>query len=356
MKNKSLNLQKLSPLMAALLIATVPFFICSCGDSDTTNGLTEEQLTFLTNDANPAEGIIPTADRPAATEITTPTPATNMTLAWHDEFEESSLNTDYWTAEIAVPGANNNEVQSYVDSTDNYILSDGTLKIKAIPDGSGGWTSARLNTKGKINFSTGYFEAKVKISDGTGVWPAFWMVGNDNSYWTSDDEISAGNTGGWWPNCGEIDVYEYCKNYSWGNVGSQGSALHRHAGTGVYGSGTERNTTAFNDGKFHTFGTLVTEDKIEFYWDGKIQNVIYKYYASSSDCSANAKTGTGYVLADIPFKDKFKKKWMYWPYNDQKFIILNLAMGGVMGGDIKCTTTQTFEVDYVRVWQTEPTE
>ena len=122
------------------------------------------------------------------------------TLKWSDEFEGSELNRDDWNVELHEPGWVNAEWQEYVDSTDNIYLNDGKLVIKPIKtvdeEGNATYTSGRVNTQNKQNFTYGMFEVRAKVPEGKGFLPAFWMMAADE------------NVYGQWPRCGEIDMME----------------------------------------------------------------------------------------------------------------------------------------------------
>ena len=127
--------------------------------------------------------------------FTTTDPMDGKTLIWSDEFEGTSLDSTKWTHRVWGPYYYNNEEQSYTSSTNNSYVSNGTLKIAAIHDGNG-YTSARLVSSGKGDFLYGYFEARARVPDGLGTWPAIWMLPTNNTY-------------GVWPNSGEIDIMEH---------------------------------------------------------------------------------------------------------------------------------------------------
>lgn len=239
-------------------------------------------------------------------------PKAGMNLSWSDEFDGASTAPDSskWDYDIGTgdQGWGNNEVQNYTDTRTNSFVSNGTLKIKAVKS-NGTWTSARLKTQGKYSFKYGYIEARIKLPAGNGMWPAFWMLGNN-----------IGSVG--WPKCGEIDVMEY----SPGVVG-----LYKVFGTVHYPSTTGSHLyTSLGDtvdssvvSKFHTYGVKWDSTSLTLYIDGE-------------------KIGTTFTkMADTP-----------WPFGQNFFIILNVAMGGNLGGTIDASLTEAvMEVDYVRVYQ-----
>jgi beta-glucanase (GH16 family) len=246
---------------------------------------------------------------------------TVWTLVWSDEFDGpsgSQVNSSKWSFDIGGNGWGNNELQTYTSRTANSDLEGGLLVIKALketftgPDGlTRSYTSARLLTKNKLSQAFGRFEARIKIPFGQGIWPAFWMLG---------DNI---NTAGW-PTCGEIDIME--------NIGREPSIVHgTFHGPGYSGANGVGAAYALSNGQkfaddFHTFAVEWEPNIMRFYVDG----LLYKT-RTPSDLPA----GTSWVF-DHPF-----------------FIILNVAVGGSWPGNPDATTVfpQQMLVDYVRVYQ-----
>jgi beta-glucanase (GH16 family) len=241
-------------------------------------------------------------------------PKEGLSLVWSDEFESGTTpSTDNWIKEVWEKGKVNNEQQAYVDNDDTAYVSDGTLKIKAMKDSSGNWTSARIKTAGLHSWRYGYMEARIKQPSGNGVWPAFWMMPEDSSYGT-------------WPRSGELDIMEY----SPGKTDDSTYATVHHskssasAGTDSYSS---LGSKSFSDATstFHTYGLKWTSSYVEAFYDGSSLGT--KYY----------NDGSG---------------WVNWPYDKNFYIILNLAMGGNLGGTIDSSLTEAeYEIDYVRVYQ-----
>ena len=103
-------------------------------------------------------------------------------LVWKDNFDGSALNRDYWNVEVNGSGCGNNELQYYVDNADNVAVRDGNLVITARRQDYDGhaFTSGRVNTCGKVGFTYGIVEARIKLpKTANGLWPAFWMMGDD---------------------------------------------------------------------------------------------------------------------------------------------------------------------------------
>jgi len=119
-------------------------------------------------------------------------------LVWSDEFDGSTLDKNKWTYETGSGGWGNNEYEYYTDRTDNVSVSNGNLNITAKKESYQGsnYTSGRIKTAGKAEFKYGRIEAKIKMPSGSGLWPAFWMLGGNI------EEVT-------WPRCGEIDIMEH---------------------------------------------------------------------------------------------------------------------------------------------------
>lgn len=242
-------------------------------------------------------------------------------LVWSDEFNGpngSAIDEAKWTAQVGGNGWGNHELQYYTSRQDNAYLSDGSLVIKAIketykgPDNvSRDYTSARLTTKNKFTMTYGKVEARIKIPFGQGVWPAFWLLGND---------ISTTR----WPGCGEIDVME--------NIGKEPTKIHGTVhGPGYSGAKGITSTFALDGNQrfadsYHTFTVVWNPQSIQFLSDGNLYKTI--------------------TPGDLP-------QGVKWVYDHPFFILLNLAIGGGWPGSPDSTTAfpQTMLVDYVRVYQ-----
>ncbi len=237
-------------------------------------------------------------------------PTNDYRLVWSDEFDGSSLSSD-WTMEEGYIA--NNELQDY-QKQGNHFVSEGTLKITAnkVNDNKefGSYTSARMKTAGKREFKYGRFEARIKVPTGTGTWPAFWMLGGSIEKGTS------------WPACGEIDIMEYVGYDPDVIVGSIHCPDHFAVNSN---SGRIANPT---EEQWHVYGVIWSEEKIEFYLDDPSN--IYHTYAPAQKTLTN------------------------WPFDQEHFLILNLAIGGDWGGVKGVDNSifpRTMEVDYVRVYQ-----
>lgn len=240
----------------------------------------------------------------------------NMKLVWSDEFsgesnEPNSENWDYDTGNNG-NGWGNGERQYYTNEREHSYVSKGTLKIVAKKNKEGRWQSARLKTSFKQNFKYGYIEFRAKLPVEKGSWPALWMMPQLTTY-------------GQWPRSGEIDVMEYATN-TWGK--KTYGTVHCKAGSG--GKAISSDYIEIDDvTKWHTYAVLWQEDGIQWYYDGKQINE-YKN----------------------PHNEK--NAWEAWPFDQPFYIIMNVAMGGTLGGDIPSDLEQCqMEVDYVRVYQAE---
>lgn len=246
---------------------------------------------------------------------------TVWTLVWSDEFDGpngSAVDSSKWSFDVGGNGWGNNELETYTSRAANSNLEGGRLAIKALKETLTGadnitrnYTSARLLTKNKFTQAYGRFEARIKIPYGQGLWPAFWMLG---------DNIDTAH----WPNCGEIDIME--------NIGKEPSIVHGtfhgpgySGGSGVTAAYGLPSGQKFSD-DFHTFAVEWEPNVMRFYVDG----LLYK-----TRTPADLPAGTSWAF-DHPF-----------------FIILNVAVGGGFPGNPDATTVfpQQMLVDYVRVFQ-----
>ena len=252
---------------------------------------------------------------------TTSSPIGNpWTLVWSDEFggsNGSAPDSSKWTLETGGNGWGNNELEYYTNRSQNAQIQNGSLVITALketytgPDGvTRNYTSARMNTSGKFEQQYGRFEARIKIPYGQGMWPAFWMLGNNID--------KAG-----WPACGEIDIME--------NIGKEPAIVHGTIhGPGYSGGAGIGSPFSLASGRFaddyHLYAAEWEPNVIRFYVDSNL-------YATRTP-------------ADLP-------KGTKWVYDHPFFLILNLAVGGDWPGapDNATVFPQTMLVDYVRVYK-----
>ncbi|WP_405294273.1 family 16 glycosylhydrolase [Algibacter sp. Ld11] len=227
------------------------------------------------------------------------------TLAWSDEFDtDGAPDAAKWTYDLGAGGWGNGEAQTYTSDASNVSVSEGTLKITAKKDGTD-YTSARLKSIDLYEFKYGRVEVKAKLPEAQGTWPAIWMLG------ANFPDVG-------WPHCGEIDIMEQTgadKNTSLGTYHWFDSGTNANASYG------ETISVENASSEFHLYTLEWTESKITVLLD----NVVVVAMDNN---------------ADLPFYDK------------DFFLILNVAMGGSLGGDIDAAFTEdTMEIDYVRVYE-----
>lgn len=232
-------------------------------------------------------------------------------LVWSDEFNGTALDTSIWNYEIGTGdnGWGNNELQYYTDRTENVSVSDGNLHITARKEDYNGssYTSGRITSYQKMDFTYGRVEARIAVPQGEGLWPAFWMLGSDYTQ----------NT---WPTCGEIDIMESVNalNTAYGTVhwGVNGS---NHA---EYGQNTKVN----NMSDYHVYAVEWTKDYIKWFVDDVQFNVIDISKASEGDLEE---------------------------FHHDYFLIFNMAVGGNWPGNNidESNMPVSMDVDYVRVYQ-----
>lgn len=239
-----------------------------------------------------------------------PPPPPAWQLVWHDDFDSAVLDTTQWVRETGGNGWGNNELEFYTDRVENARLENGYLVIEARrePFGTQAYTSARLKTQDLGAWRYGRIEARIQIPRGQGLWPAFWMLG--------DNIPQVG-----WPACGEIDIME--------NIGKEPGRVHgtvhgpNYSGANGIGGAYNLSTGAFAD-DFHVFAIEWQANAIQWFVDGTLYKTV--------------------LPSDLPGP---------WVYDHPFFIILNLAVGGYWPGNPDTTTVfpQVMRVDYVRVYQ-----
>ena len=215
-------------------------------------------------------------------------------LVFAEEFDAGALDRDKWNV-VGMEFWVNNEQQAYVDSPDTIQFSDdvegadgGALVLRPVyrpgidtrEDRNADFISGRINTRGKADFIHGRVEARIRMPDAEGVWPAFWMLGN-----------------GRWPDTGEIDIMEYVGEKDWTGV-----ALH---GPGYSGETPIVNKFFFDEGTdatdWHVYAIEWTKDSILFEVDGRLT-----------------------YRATRPMIERYGE----WRFDTPKFLILNFALGG----------------------------
>jgi beta-glucanase (GH16 family) len=251
------------------------------------------------------------------------------TLVWSDEFSNSSganaqPNPLNWTYDTGLGSVccGNNELETYCAwgsslapcnpaSPNAYTDTTGILHIVAQNPSAGVYTSARLKSQGLFSFMYGRIEARMMLPESQGMWPAFWLLGNNIT------TIS-------WPACGEQDVMEHINGSNPENEGydwTQGS-IH---GTNLNG-GIQYHPAGFSAAAWHTYGMIWSPGQVQYYVDSPTN--VYATFTPST------QTGT-------------------WPFDSgPEFIILNLAVGGDWPGSPDSTTVfpSEVQVDYVRIY------
>lgn len=236
-----------------------------------------------------------------------------MELIWSDEFDGPALDTTRWSYDIGngcpdLCGWGNNEQQYYTDAPENIKVENGLLVITGREDNMGGedYSSAKIKSQWKGDFRYGRFEARMKFPTTQGVWPAFWMLPTESIY-------------GIWPRSGEMDIVEMIGKKPGQAVGTVHTGMPYAYNSGYYDLSPGQ---IFAD-NFHVFAMEWEPDSITWFVDG-----IQYHQLTPSDIGPWA-----------PFQEDF-------------YLILNLALGGNWPGNVDATTVlpQTLEVDYVRVY------
>lgn len=251
------------------------------------------------------------------------------TLVWRDEFDGpdgSAPDPATWGydlgdgSDIGLPGWGNNERESYTDEPANVALDgDGRLAI-TVREVDGGrdcyygpceYTSARLLTRDRFEFQHGYLEARIRVPAGFGLWPAFWLLGSNI------DAVG-------WPQSGEIDVMEYVGRWPTEVLGT----VH---GPGYSGSGGISGRIDLAEpvaDDFHVVGLEWQPDRLVWFLDGAPYHEVTR-----GDVEPRA-----------------------WVFEHPFFLLLNVAVGGNLGGPVFPDTEfpARMLVDYVRLYQQEP--
>ena len=240
----------------------------------------------------------------------------NYSLVWNDEFDYTGLpDSSKWNYDVGGSGWGNNELQYYTaDRLENARVGDGFLTITAIREPYQGsqYTSARLVSRNKGDWTYGRFEIRAKLPRGRGTWPAIWMLPTDWAY-------------GGWPSSGEIDIMEH--------VGYDMDVVHATVHTQSYNHtlGTQQGSSIRVDNvdtTFHVYAIEWRPDRIDGYVDGQI------YFSFSNQETGHAE----------------------WPFDKRFHLLLNIAIGGNWGGAQGVDNSifpQEMVVDYVRVYAIE---
>jgi beta-glucanase (GH16 family) len=250
-------------------------------------------------------------------------PGGALTLVWSDEFDATRLDPRKWYFETGdgsqygIPGWGNNELQWYLP--DSAALSGGTLRITARRESRNGkdYTSARINTRDRFAFRYGRIEARIKLPKGQGLWPAFWLLPQDNTY-------------GGWAASGEIDIAEARNPGATGGNSIYGVIHYGGQWPQNVSSGESYAVATDVTADFHDYALEWDPTEIRWYVNDILFAVRNTWFSSSA-----------------PFPAPFDKRF---------HILLNLAVGGNFPGAPTASTVfpATMEVDYVRVYSGRP--
>ena len=236
---------------------------------------------------------------------TKPTQSASYTyndLVWEDDFNtDGAPNSANWTYDLGAGGWGNSELQTYTNNAENVVIEDGSLKIIAKANGAS-YTSARLKSEGLKEFTFGRYEIRAKLPASQGTWPAIWMLGANFS------AVS-------WPAAGEMDIMEQKGN----DKNTILSTIH-YPGNSGGGGPSQSIELATSTTEFHNYTLEWTAAEIKFAIDDQV------YHTIPNDASL--------------------------PFNADFFLILNVAIGGTLGGTVDPSFTEdTMEIDYVKVFQ-----
>ncbi len=241
-------------------------------------------------------------------------PERSWELTWSDDFDGATgtaPNATKWAFDMGAGGWGNNELQNYTNRPSNIALDgNGNLVITARQESylGAGFTSARIKTKGLFAQKYGRFEARIKTPTGPGIWPAFWMLGENI------DQVN-------WPQCGEIDIMEQKGQQSSVTIGT----VH---GPGYSGGNAISKPYGLINGRFDSDYYIYAIEWGENYIDFFVNNFLYKRVTPE----------------DVTGK---------WVYDQPFYLLLNVAVGGNFVGFPTTGTPfpQTMTIDYVKVYK-----
>ncbi|WP_166827267.1 glycoside hydrolase family 16 protein [Thalassoroseus pseudoceratinae] len=274
-----------------------------------------------------------------------PTPP-GWSLTWNDEFDGKTIDPKKWDFDLGngfynydanqwIHGWGNNELQYYTSDSRNAFLKNGQLHIRVLKESlhNCGYTSARMKTRTRdgrplFNQTYGRFEFRAKLPTGQGIWPALWMLPQDEKY-------------GPWAASGEIDVLE-----------ARGQEPNKILGTIHYGSRWPANAHSGGEYTFPDGGTIADFHTYAVEWEpGEIRWFVDDHqYATKKSWWSSSKTENGQGA-----KPKTAADLNPWPapFNQPFYLVMNVAIGGNFLGNPDASTTFPAEmiVDYVRVYE-----
>lgn len=332
-------------LLVFLLFLSATFAVAACESPTTTTTTTS---TSTTTTVEPVTTTTTTTEEPTTTTTTTTTVTTTLdpnsleanipedcagieivdgwVPVWCDEFNYSGpVDPTKWRHQVAGGGFGNQELQYYTNRSQNAIVDGEKLILTAIKENyqSHAYTSAKIWTQGVKNFKYGKFEMRAKMPSVGGTWPAFWMMPKSINYpGYSTAPIQNG-----WPNSGEIDILEYVGNNPNSILGTIHTGKFNHmAGTQIGFSRAVPNLST----TFNVFSATWNEHTISWFVNGLNYGTTSYNYANNTDVET----------------------YLVWPFDQEFYLILNLAIGGGLGGTVNPNfVSDTFEIDYVRVYQ-----
>lgn len=273
--------------------------------------------------------LTPTVPLPTGTPTPTPFPPPEpipvsvdegWELVWQDEFDGDEIDRSNWDFDIGGWGWGNGEAQYYTDRPENARVENGLLVIEARQEKyeDSYYTSARLKSQSLRSFQYGRIEARVKVPPGKGLWPAFWMLGEN--FDRNPENPNESN----WPDVGEIDIMEH--------IGREPDLImgtaHGPGYSGALGMGLWNRQDYMIADEFHTYAVEWNFDGISWFYDGA------HYFTLEREAVGDRE----------------------WVFDNEFFLLLNLALGGQLAGPIGLDTafpTYVY-VDYVRVYQEIP--
>ncbi len=257
-------------------------------------------------------------------------------LVWEDDFSDTDAFPENWTAEQWAPGRVNNEVQAYTADEKNVRIEDGVLILEAHRTGldEPAYSSGRVHSWGNRALHYGRLDIRARVPEGRGVWPAIWLMPEDPYRYATNcsAEQSEGEGGAKcdsWPNSGEIDLMEH--------IGHEPDLVHGTVHTRDFyaGLGTQVQSTIVVPDlgeAFHTYSLVWREGALAMYVDG------IRYFAYFDEGLGEGQ----------------------WPFDHAFHIVMNLAVGGRWSDSHGPVEESAFprrlEIDYVRIYEPEPTE